>query len=68
MFINPRIERIEKLQKKLARIQNALTNFQYTNKKHILEDVAAFEDTEKEIQIQSAYLLQETISVNSLYL
>lgn len=58
-MINPRLERIEKLKAKLARIQNALTNFQYTNKNHILEDFVAFTETEKEIQIQQAYLILE---------
>lgn len=58
-MINPRTERIEKLKAKLSRIQNALTNYRYTNKNHILEDFVAFTETEKEIQIQEAYYLLE---------
>lgn len=50
-----RKERIVKLQKKLERIQNALTHYRYTNSRDILEDLAAFEKTEKEIQIQDCY-------------
>jgi hypothetical protein len=57
---NPRIERIKKLEDKLARIENALKTFQYTNPKHITEDFAAFCDTKKEIQIQQSYLLMES--------
>lgn len=59
-FATIRLERIEKLKKRLARIENALKSFPYTNKAHILEDVAALEATQKEIEVQQAYLLLES--------
>lgn len=59
-FNIPRFERIEKLKKRLARIENALKSFPYTNKKHILEDAVALEATQKEIEVQQAYLLLES--------
>lgn len=58
-----RLERIEKLRKKLLRVENALKNFPYTNKKHILEDVAVYEEIEKEIQIQESYQKLESLGV-----
>jgi hypothetical protein len=54
-----RLERISKLLAKLERISSALKNFSYKNTKDILDDLAAFEATEKEIQIQEAYLMME---------
>jgi hypothetical protein len=54
-----RKERILKLEKRLARIENALKNFPYTSPKQWLEDFGAYTDTEKEIQIQKAYLVNE---------
>lgn len=55
-----REDRIKKLNTKLARIENALKTYPYTNHKDVLEDVAAFEETEKEIQIQQMYWLMES--------
>lgn len=55
-----RQERIKKLENKLSRIENALKTYPYKNVKDVLEDVAAFEETEKEIQIQQSYLTHET--------
>lgn len=54
-----RQERIKKLEAKLFRISNALRTYPYKNNSDILEDLTAFENTEKEIQIQKAYLLLE---------
>lgn len=54
-----RQDRILALKDKLKRINYALTNFRYTNKNDILEDFTAFTVTEKELQIQQAYLLLE---------
>lgn len=55
-----REERIAKLRDKLTRIETALKNYPYKNHKDILEDLFAFEETEKEIQIQQAYWLMES--------
>lgn len=55
-----RQERIAKLENRRSRIINALKNFPYTKTFQYLEDVAALEKTEKEIQIQQAYLLYES--------
>ena len=54
-----RLERIVKLQKRLQRIDNALKNYPYKNERDVREDFAAYAATEKEIQIQQAYLLLE---------
>lgn len=54
-----RQERIAKLVTKLSRIENALKNYRYTNPSDYLSDVVAFEQTEKEIEIQQAYWIYE---------
>lgn len=54
-----RLERIAKLAKKRDRVLNALKNFPYTNKAHILEDASVLEEVEKDIEIQRAYLMLE---------
>lgn len=54
-----RLERIAKLEKKQARVENALKNFPYTNKNHILEDFSVWLEIEKEIEIQESYLSNE---------
>lgn len=58
-FTMIRGERIKKLVNKLQRIENALKTYPYTNSRDILEDLAALEATEKEIQVQAAYAIIE---------
>lgn len=54
-----RQERIAKLEAKLGRINNALKNYRYIKPAQYLEDLAAFEATEKEIEIQLLYKTHE---------
>lgn len=65
MYLSPRTERIQKLTDKLNRIGTALIEYPYTNQNDIIEDWAAFEATEKELQIQQSYLLLECKAENS---
>lgn len=54
-----RQERIAKLEKLQSRILNALKNYPYTKPSQYLEDLAALENTQKDIEIQKAYIQNE---------
>jgi lipid II:glycine glycyltransferase (peptidoglycan interpeptide bridge formation enzyme) len=58
-----RQERITKLQNKIQRVTYALKNYRYTKAKDYLEDLAALEAFQKELQIQEAYLLLEGANI-----
>lgn len=55
-----RKERIVKLENKIQRVTNALVTYPYTNAKDYLDDLAALENFEKELQIQQSYVLIES--------
>lgn len=57
--MNPRLERIQKLQDKLNRIGNALCDYPYTKRQDVMDDWIAFDETKIELEIQQAYLLLE---------
>lgn len=55
-----RKERIAKLENKIGRILNALKTYPYTRTSDYLEDLAALESSQKELECQKAYSLVES--------